>query len=89
MQLRYSAQFRRDIKRFVHEKVTISELETVLDILATEKKLPDKYHNHPLVGKFKGCFDCHIRPDVVLVYKIDDVEVSILLLRLGSHSEVF
>jgi mRNA interferase YafQ len=89
LQLKYSNRFKKDLKLYRHDKKTLLELETVLDILVKEKELPDKNHNHPLIGEFKDCFECHIKPDVLLIYKIEKEELIVLLLRVGSHSCLF
>ena len=87
--LKYSSRFKKDLKLYKNDKVVLFELEKVLDSLIAGKKLIEKYRNHPLNGEFKGCFECHIRPNVLLVYKIEKNEISVLLLRIGSHSELF
>lgn len=51
------------------------------------QQLPEKYQDHPLTGKWIGFRDCHIKPDVVLIYKI--LDNAIQLHRLGTHSEIF
>ncbi|MDD4409534.1 MAG: type II toxin-antitoxin system YafQ family toxin [Candidatus Pacebacteria bacterium] len=87
--LKYSSHFKKDIKRYKHDKDILSELEVVLDILISDKVLSGKYMNHRLNGEFKECFECHIRSDILLVYKIEKEEATILLLRIGSHPEIF
>lgn len=87
--LKYSSRFKKDLKFYKHDQKTLLELEKVLDILVKGKSLPDKNHNHQLIGEFKGCFECHIKPDVLLIYKIEQAELIILLLRAGSHSDLF
>jgi len=102
--LKYSTRFKKDLKSFKHSEELLLILEDVLDILISGKQLPEKYRNHQLQGEFNSCFECHLRPDVLLVYKKnfsvpeisgfqqckkDKQEVSILLLRIGSHSDLF
>jgi mRNA interferase YafQ len=65
------------------------ELKNVLDILASGKALPQKYLNHRLNGEFINFFECHLKPDVLLIYELRDEEVIIVLLRIGSHSKLF
>lgn len=89
LQLKYSNCFKKDLKLYKHDKKTLLELERVLDILVKEKKLPDKNCNHPLIGEFKNCFECHIKSDVLLIYKKEKKELIVLLLRVGSHSRLF
>jgi len=87
--LKYSNSFKKDLKLYQYNKVLLLELVKVLDILIRGKNLPSKNTNHRLTGEFKDCFECHIRPDVLLIYKIEKLEITILLLRIGSHSELF
>jgi mRNA interferase YafQ len=63
-------------------------LETVLDLLVIDKPLPIKNKDHPLTGLYKGFRDCHIKPDVVLIYSKPD-RTTLWLARIGTHSEVF
>lgn len=87
--LKYSRHFKKDLRSYRYDKVFLDELEKVLDLLAKGADLPDKYHSHPLSGEFKGCFDCYIRSDIVLIYKIEEATLLILFLRVGSHSKLF
>lgn len=87
--LKFSSRFKKDLKSYKYDKVFLVELEKVLDILAKGKDLPDKNLNHPLIGEFKGCFECHIKPNILLIYKIEKLELIVLLLRVGSHSNLF
>jgi len=87
--LKYSTCFKKELKVFKHNKDLFLIFEEVLDILISGKSLPKKYRNHPLKGEFNGCFECHLKPDVLLIYKKDKQEISILLLRIGSHSDLF
>lgn len=50
--------------------------------------LPEKYKNHPLKGKFKSYFDCHVLPDLVLVYKIEKERLVLILLDIETHSNL-
>lgn len=87
--LKYSSRFKKDLKSYRHQEGLLIELEKVLDILVDGGVLPQKNNNHPLVGEFQGCFECHIKPDVLLIYKIEKAELLVLLLRVGSHSDLF
>jgi len=89
MILKYSSRFKKDLKIYKHDKDLLIELEKVLDILINDKVLPSKNLNHRLSGEFKDCFECHVKPDVILIYKIEKSEITILLLRIGSHSDLF
>ena len=51
--------------------------------------LEAKYRDHSLSGNYKGCRECHIEPDWLLIYEIDDGILVLMLYRVGSHSELF
>lgn len=76
-------------KKLTKGGYNIKLLEHVVDILVQGKQLPPKYKNHPLKGKYEGFYDCHILPDWVLIYKIEKEKLILLLLDIGSHSELF
>lgn len=83
-----TTKFRRDLKRERKTDPSIEELlKTVIAFLQEGKTLPEKMKDHPLSGEWKDHRDCHIKPDLVLIYKTDDAAVT--LVRLGSHSELF
>jgi mRNA interferase YafQ len=58
-------------------------------LLLAEKKLPEKYRDHSLGGDYDGMRECHVLPDVLLVYSIDEKCRILYLERIGSHSELF
>ena len=87
--LKYSSRFKKDLKTYKHDQSVLIELESVLDMLCRGTQLPAKNDNHRLLGEFNDCFECHIMPDVLLVYKKEKKEIIILLLRIGSHSKIF
>ncbi|MSN95983.1 type II toxin-antitoxin system YafQ family toxin [Campylobacter sp. FMV-PI01] len=79
--------FKKDLKRLEKQGFDKSLLMETLDFLLYEKPLPPRYKNHPLKGNYKGCYDCHIKPDCVLIYSIE--ENTLILHRIGSHSDLF
>lgn len=60
-----------------------------MERLANGEILEEKYRDHDLTGNYKGCRECHIEPDWLLVYEILDDVIVLLLYRLGSHSDLF
>lgn len=87
---KYSRRFKKDFKVAVKADPAVAdELRAVLDILLSGRFLPPKYRRHKLLGEFSECLECHLRPDLLLVYKINKGELRLLLLRLGSHSRIF
>ena len=82
-----SHRFKKDLKKYQHNKAVKEAFDEVLKLLVKEEKLPEKYLDHPLGESYSGCRECHVKPDVLLVYWIDDEIVY--LSRIGSHSEFF
>ena len=67
----YSTRIKKDLKNFQHKKEVLKEFNEVLKLLLAKKKLPEKYVDHPLSGNYSGYRECHIRPDVLLIYRVD------------------
>jgi mRNA interferase YafQ len=89
--IRYTRQFQRDYKRerAGRYRTTLdATLEQIVALLATDDPLPKRHNDHPLSGNWKDHRDCHIRPDLVLIYRKPDPD-TLELVRLGSHSELF
>lgn len=86
--LRYTGQFKKDLKRFLNQPKKLAELNAVLQMLRDEIALPEKYQQHKLTGNYNGCLECHIEGDFLLIW-VDEQSGTISLLRLGSHSELF
>ena len=88
--IEYTGQFKRDYKREskgIHKKTLPEDLNDAFKLLRADKKLPEKYYDHPLVGDWKDHRDCHIKPDLVLIYRKTS-DNTLELIRLGSHSEL-
>ncbi|MGH7224590.1 MAG: type II toxin-antitoxin system YafQ family toxin [Gemmataceae bacterium] len=88
--VKYTNRFRRDYKREKsgqHSKRLDALLLETVNRLADDKPLPRRYFDHPLGGEWKDHRDCHIRPDLILIYRKPD-DTSLELVRLGSHSEL-
>ena len=88
LKLEYSTQFKKDFKKIAKLPIPdIVEVGHVIKQLQLGKTLPEKYVDHPLSGDWKKYRDCHVKPDLVLIYKIDSA--SLKLARIGTHSELF
>jgi addiction module toxin, relE/stbE family len=87
--IRPSTKFQKDLKKVQKRGYDISLLTTVLNILANGESLPSKYRDHNLTGNYKGCRECHITPDWLLIYEILDDELILYLTRTGTHSDLF
>jgi mRNA interferase YafQ len=87
-ELRYTRQFKKDLKRFLNQPKKLEALNQVLDMLRHEIELPEKYKAHKLLGEYAGCTECHIEGDYLLIW-YDETNEVIAVYRLGSHSELF
>lgn len=81
--------FKRDLKTLIKRGYDMRLLDEVVSKLAQGESLPEKNRDHALTGEFKGCRECHIRPDWLLVYQIADDELILYLTRTGTHSDLF
>ena len=82
-------QFRKDFALMKRRGMPLDELQTVITVLASGSTLAPEYKDHPLKGEYVGCRECHILPDWLLVYKIKDRMLELILIRTGSHSDLF
>ncbi len=82
-------RFLRDLKLARKRKFDENKLNYIVRLLANGKPLPEKNRDHSLVGDYKGCRECHITPDWLLIYSIEDTLKIITLIRTGSHSDLF
>lgn len=83
----WESQFKRDFKLITKRKKDLEKLEAILKDLQLSKQLPLKNRNHKLKGNYTGCWECHIEPDWLLIYKI--TLTSLILIRTGSHADLF
>ncbi|MCP3879461.1 MAG: type II toxin-antitoxin system YafQ family toxin [Sulfitobacter sp.] len=88
--IEHTGQFKRDYKREAkgHHRATLdAELMPIVKALACDQPLEPRHRDHALTGDWKDHRDCHVKPDLVLIYRKPDDEV-LQLVRLGSHSEL-
>ena len=79
--------FKKDYKKLSIENKEL--LKKVIILLSNNESLDEKYKDHKLIGDYLGCRECHIKPDLLLVYRIKDDILELALTRVGSHSELF
>ncbi len=85
-----TTRFKRDYKREArgqHRATLDASLAVLLIALANDEALSERYRDHPLSGEWAGFRDCHVKPDLVLIYEKPDDD-TLRLVRLGSHSEL-
>ena len=84
-----SNRFKKDLKLAAKRGLDLAELETVVNRLAAQQPLPDNNRDHSLTGDYIGFRECHIRPDWLLVYRVDGEDLVLFLFRTGSHTDLF
>ena len=84
-----SNQFKKDLKIAIKRKLDIKELNKVIMKLSMKAKLDDKYKDHGLKGAFSSFRECHIKPDWLLIYRIESNRLELFLFRTGSHSDLY
>ena len=84
-----TTHFKKDFKLAMKRSMKIELLEEVIAMLAMGETLPDKHKDHALTGNWVGHRECHILPDWLLIYRIEDEVLVLTLARTGTHSDLF
>jgi len=87
--IKRTSQFKKDFRRAIKQGRNITDLNLVIEKLANEEILEDKYLDHALKGEWSGFRECHINPDWLLIYLRDDKNLILSLTRTGSHEDLF
>ena len=88
LDITFTKKFKKSAKLQDKRGKNKSKLLKVIELLANEKTLPKKYKDHMLIGNYKDCRECHIEPDWLLIYRIDNEE-ELHLIDTGTHSDLF
>ena len=88
--VQYSTRFKKQLRKVLRQGKDIEKLKIVIDKLANKEELDIRYKNHKLVNNkfYKDCYECHIEPDWLLIYQYIDNELILILISIGSHSEI-
>lgn len=84
-----TTQFKKDYKRAMKRGLKIELLEKMVELLAMGEALPEKNRDHELSGNWDGHRECHIQPDWLLIYRIENDVLVLTLARTGTHSDLF
>lgn len=84
-----SNRFKKDLRLAKKRGLDLNTLEVVVNKLANSEKLPEKNRDHALTGDYIGFRECHVAPDWLLVYRIEEDELELFLFRTGTHSDLF
>lgn len=87
--VKMTTQFKKDYKLAMKRGLKIELLEKVVTFLAMGETLPEKHRDHSLTGNWSGYRECHIVPDWLLIYRIEDEVLVLTLTRTGTHSDLF
>lgn len=86
-----STTYKKELKKYLKQPTKLVKIKELLLILAEKgvDGVPLKLKPHSLIGNYKGCYECHIEPDLLLIWEQNEEEKEIVLHRIGSHSELF
>lgn len=87
--LEYSGQFKKSLKLCKKRGLPLEMLHKAISLLVENGMLPQKYTPHVLSGKYAGVWECHIRPDWLLLWRQDNETLTLLMLETGTHSDLF
>ncbi len=87
--IEYTGSFKRDYKLALKRRYKEPLIQAVITLLVNGTTLPAKYKPHKLTGEYKDCWECHIQPDWLLIWQIDVKSNTLLLIRTGTHSDLF
>ena len=91
LKLRFSKKFKKDLEKMCKRGAKTKKLDKIVAMLMREEKLPRKYRDHALTDSrdFHNVRECHIEPDRLLVYRIENDTLTLFLMRTGTHSDLF
>ncbi|MBR1497273.1 MAG: type II toxin-antitoxin system YafQ family toxin [Oscillospiraceae bacterium] len=89
LNIKRSTKFKRDLKRAISRGYNYELLRPIITKLANREPLPPENRDHPLSGDWTGCRECHIQADWLLIYRVRAEELELLLMRTGTHSDLF
>lgn len=84
-----SSRFQKDLKLAQRRGLSLALLTDAVNTLAAQRPLPPRFHDHALTGDYAVFRECHIQPDWLLIYRVDQDALLLFLFRTGSHSDLF
>ena len=84
-----TTRFRRDVRECQKQNKPMDKFKIIHELLVDGKPLPNKNKDHNLSGNWAGCRECHIQPDWLLIYRIDQENNVLEYVRMGSHAQLF
>lgn len=89
--IEFTSKFKKDLKRLRNNEAKLSKVANVIELLAQGEDIPASMKPHKLIGNYAGHLELHVEGDLLLIWleKTDFEDMTIYLVRLGSHSELF
>ena len=88
-EVKFTTAYKKSYKLMKKRGLDLNELDKVVDTLREGKNLNERYRDHALTGKYAGFRECHIKPDWLLVYLVEDNILTLTLVDTGSHADIF
>ena len=88
-EVQYSKEFRKGLNKLKNDKNSLNLVRNIIKKLANNEILESKYKDHKLIGKYAGFRECHIKPDLLLIYKKENKTLILVCIAIGSHSDLF
>ena len=89
LEVYFTSRFKKDYKQMVKRGCKPALLEAVIEQLRCRQPLPEKNRDHELSGDYAGFRECHIAPDWLLIYRVEEDALILTLTRTGTHSDLF
>lgn len=89
LDIEFTSGFKKDVKRKLRQGFDVRKLDEIILSLRRGDVLPERNKDHGLLGKYKGYRECHIEPDWLLIYRVNERALILTAVRTGSHSELF
>lgn len=89
LELRTTAKFRKDYKRLKKRGYDLALLQEALEMLVRQESLPAKYRDHALTGSYLGFRECHIQPDWLFIYRVEQDQLVLVASETGTHADLF
>ncbi|MBR6123783.1 type II toxin-antitoxin system YafQ family toxin [Candidatus Saccharibacteria bacterium] len=89
LDLRFTSQFKKDYKLALKRGYDLSEFEVIVNKLRNREELDPKYKDHTLSNNWRNHRDFHLHPDLVVIYRIQENELILEMVRMGTHSDLF
>ena len=87
--IEYTGRFKKDYKIALKRGYNEVLIQNVISLIANAAPLSLKYKPHKLIGQYRDCWECHIQPDWLLIWQINVKTQTLILLRTGTHSDLF